>query len=222
MQIVSNGTRRSVDGSTGSPLRSSSGSARPATRTGSRQCQVPAHSESKWGHGGPRLAGRTFCDLRKYFKNNVEVGGISPPAVHLARQPHCISAGQRPAGSAKPRFEQRFAACFASCRVKSASELTEFRDDTPVDQGKCCGGGGIEPARPDLRYRCSKGVRAGQSMFPGCPVHAFTSPGSRRTASNVCHRVKTVSNKRAEGFCPFGSGDGFTRRVAARGAGRFR
>ena len=92
----------------------------------------------------------------------------------------------------------------------------------PLTRGNVVEVGGIEPARPDLRYRCSKGVRAGQSMFPGCPVHAFTSPGSRRTASNVCHRVKTVSNKRAEGFCPFGSGDGFTRRVAARGAGRFR
>ena len=37
-------------------------------------------------------------------------------------------------------------------------------------------------------------VRACFRSFPSMP---FKSPGSRRTASNACHRVKTVSSKRA-------------------------
>ena len=54
-------------------------------------------------------------------------------------------------------------------------------------------GGGVEPAWGNLCHPWSEDSWAGQGLFLVVPVDAADVPGSRKSTSNACHRVKNVS-----------------------------
>ena len=70
---------------------------------------------------------------------------------------------------------------------------------TPRDQRKCvCGGGGSRTRMPRFALLLVRWCLGWSEPVSGRSRRCLSSPpGSRRTASNACHRVKPVSSKRA-------------------------